>query len=422
MPAYESPSVGVPNVKTLVVSHAAATFAQSKGGADVIALRNARFLQEAFGPVGYVGILNPDEVGGLTYFPVSDTDLLSYDRLGPQMAGFGYLLNHFFRAVKAALVANQKHRAFGPDLYIVHTSTAAVILKTLHPGTPLVYQIHDGLFAHRTVQGRSKRLVRFLMNDLLEMAAVKRAQHILCVSTSIRLQLRDAGVPEDKLSVVPFVPNLPTGDGAPRPGDQIPVSPRLPTAEPFILSVGQQTGRKRFDLLIEAMPLVKSPLHLVLAGDGPLHAHYRTLVSRLGLSDRVHLEQRVSDSALADLYTHAAAYMLVSENEGFPVTFAEAVAFGCPAFLMCPNIESTVEYPGGDAQLIRRIPSAYAIAQLMDDAYRTQQRMTAEGASGAAHPEPAGGGKFSSLGLKSFYESIIARVLSPTVRAGEVSS
>lgn len=404
-----------------MVSHAAATFAQSKGGADVIALRNARFLQEAFGSVGYVGILTPEEVGDLTYFPVPDTDVLSYDRMGPQMAGYGYLLNHFVRAIKAAFVAHRNFRYFEPDLFIVHTSTAAVILKTLHPRTPLMYQIHDGLFAHRSVQGRSKRLVRFLMNDLLEMAAVKRAEHILCVSTSIQWQLRDAGVPEEKLSVVPFVPNLPMTGGATPSVEHDSVSPSSLSGKSFILSVGQQTGRKRFDLLIEAMPLVKTPLHLVLAGDGPLHAHYRELVGRLGLSDRVHLEKRVSDRALADLYTQAVAYMLVSENEGFPVTFAEAVAFGCPSILMCPNIMSANEYTGRDAQLIRRIPEASVIAQMMDDAYRARANSAAEG-SAAGSLSDRTQGKFSPAGLKSFYDQILRRVLTPVVRGGEVPS
>ncbi len=408
-------------MKTLVVSHAAASFAQSKGGADVIALRNARFLQGSFGPVGYVGILSPDEIGSLTYFPVRDTDLLSYDRLGPQLAAYGYLLNHLFRAAKAALVANRNYGGFGPDLVIVHTSTAAVMLKTLHPRTPLVYQIHDGLFAHRTVHGRLKRLVRFLMNDLLEMAAVKRAQYILCVSSSIELQLRNAGVPEEKLSVVPFVPNAPTGDNTSPSADRTLVASHLSTAEPFILSVGQQTGRKRFDLLIEAMPLVKSPLHLVLAGDGPLHAHYRNLVDRLNLSGRVHLEQHVSDTALTALYTNAVAFMLVSENEGFPVTIAEALALGCPSYLLCPNIQSDTEYPAGDAHLIRQIPSPNFLAQLMDDAYRAHQRAAAEGATRTAHPERVDRARVSLSGLKGFYDSMIARVLSPTVRRGEVS-
>jgi glycosyltransferase involved in cell wall biosynthesis len=398
------------NVKTLVVSHAAATFTESKGGADVLALRHARFLQRAFGPVGYVGILNPGEIDGLTYFAVRDTDLLSYDRMGPRMAAIGYLLNHFFRAAKAAFVAHRNCRDFAPDLVITHTSTATVILKTLRPRTPLAYQIHDGLFAHRTVKGAMERLVRFLMNDLLEMAAVRRAQQILCVSSSIELQLRNAGVPAEKLSVLPFVHGDSSLDEVKRSVVQPSPPPKLPTTEPFILSVGQQSGRKRFDLLIEAMPLVKSPVHLVLAGDGPLHAHYRALVTRLGLADRVHLEQRVSDATLANLYAHATCYMLVSENEGFPMTFAEAIAYGCPSLLMCPNIESTAEYPGGLARLIRQIPAPSAIAELMDEAFASALPTAGERAAETVRRAPVEGAEDVSVELKSIYIRIFARL------------
>lgn len=402
-------------MRILVVSHAAATFEESKGGADVLALRHAAFLSEEFADVGYVGISHPTDTKDVGYFPVRDTDLLDYDRLGPRGASFGYLLNHFVRAAKAALKANDECGRFHPDVIITHTSTATIILKTFHPRKPLIYQIHDGLFVHRTVKGRAERAVRFLMNDLLERAAVRRANHVLCVSSSIHVQLLRAGTPADKLSVVPFLPASIDARSATARDSSTSI---LPSVSPFVLSVGQQSGRKRFDLLIEAMPFVKTPLHLVLVGDGPLWRHYAELVNRLGLTSRVHLLRKVSDAELADFYAHAAAFFLISENEGFPITLGEAVSYGCRSVLICPNIESTTEYPAELAQLVRRVPPAPEIAELMDSAYRASQVQPVVGQTPRTDSPRSEVAENPRQSLKSLYNDVFRRILPPADFSG----
>lgn len=400
----------------MVVSHAAATFEVSKGGADLLALRHASFLAETFAEVAYVGVPHPSDPSGVTYLAVRDTDFLSYDQLGPGGASFGFLLNHFVRATKAALVANREWHRYRPDLIIAHTSIATILLKTLHPRTPLIYHIHDGLFVHRTVRGRIKQAVRFLMNNVLELAAVRRADHILCVSSSIFAQLRSAGIPPEKLSVMPFLP-MKRDEAAVPSLDELP-STRVRDLSPFILTVGQQTGRKRFDLLIEAMPFVNSPVHLVIVGDGPLRRHYSDQVRRLGLTERVHLLRGVSDDQLAELYSYACAFFLASENEGFPITLGEAISHGCPSVLICPNIQSTTEYPARLAQIVRAVPPARDIAALMEGAYRAY----ADGAKGTVHRSAQPTAALEDLGseraVRFQYDEIFSRLRHGTETGG----
>lgn len=408
-------------MRILVVSHAAATYAQSKGGADVLAVRHAHLLAREFGEVGFVGILDARDSEGLTYFPVSDADLVAYERFGARVAAFGYLLNHFVRAVKAALVARRVSPTFRPDVIITHTSTATVLLHALRPRTPLVYHIHDGLFVHRTVTGRAERLLRLFMNDILELAAVRRARHVLCVSSSITHQLTSAGVNPGKLSTLPFLLGVPPVEVPAPDGSPVAPPPIVPPGQPFILTVGQQSGRKRFDLLIQAMPHVVSPLRLVVVGDGPLNRHYRDMVRALGLADKVDIEQHVSDSQLVELYRHATGFMLVSENEGFPVTLAEAVSYGCPSILMCPNIESTAEYQGDLTHLVRAMPAPTEIARLMDEAYSDRERHSTRKAA-----PPLGAGSSTNdgtaKGLRNIYERVFASVLGSNLPASPIGS
>jgi glycosyltransferase involved in cell wall biosynthesis len=403
-------------VKILVVSHAAATFEVSKGGADLLALRHASFLSKEFGEVAYVGVHHPSDPTDVSYLPVRDTDFLSYDHFGPSGASFGFLFNHFVRAIKAAMVASRECRRYRPDLIIAHTSIATVLLKTLHPRTPLVYHIHDGLFVHRTVRGRSKRVVRFLMNNLLELAAVRRADHVLCVSSSIYSQLRGAGVPTDKLTVMPFLPGR-LDSGGTAPSDVSSLS-AVRSLSPFILTVGQQTGRKRFDLLIEAMPFVQSPLHLVVVGDGPLGRYYADMVDRMKLTDRVHLLRQVSDVQLAQFYSNACAFFLASENEGFPITLGEAVSYGCRSILICPNIESASEYPTQLARIVREVPPPRGIAHLMDEAYRASATGLMDGGLPPSRspipPESPEGARV----VRSNYDRVFHRLLGPRDAVG----
>ena len=130
-----------------------------------------------------------------------------------------------------------------------------------------------------------------------------------------------------------------------------------------LLSVGQQSGRKRFDLLLEAMRYLPDSTHLVVVGNGPYHSEYVRLAHEDGCSDRIHLMTDVTDVELKRLYSEATLYVLVSENEGFPITVAEALSAGCPSLLVSPRASPPDWAEPGQLTLLGEIPSARGLAE-----------------------------------------------------------
>lgn len=105
--------------------------------------------------------------------------------------------------------------------------------------------------------------------------------------------------------------------------------PQVGPAEYEIVSVGQLIARKRMDVLVRALGLLRSrgiQLRLALLGQGPEEAKLRALVSELGL------EQQVSFLGYRDdvekVVAKARLFALVSAWEGVPFALMEAMASG----------------------------------------------------------------------------------------------
>ena len=66
--------------------------------------------------------------------------------------------------------------------------------------------------------------------------------------------------------------------------------------------------------------------HLVLVGDGPDMYSIRTLVSDLGIEDRVHFSGQQTD--VSDYYKLSDAFLLLSAKESFGLAMLEAMYCG----------------------------------------------------------------------------------------------
>lgn len=94
----------------------------------------------------------------------------------------------------------------------------------------------------------------------------------------------------------------------------------------YILAVGRLTPEKGFDNLVHAANLSKSGLQLVIAGASD---HGNDFLNKLKDADTGHrtvFTGFTTGSDLAQLYTHAALYVLSSHNEGFPMVLLEAMS------------------------------------------------------------------------------------------------
>jgi glycosyltransferase involved in cell wall biosynthesis len=330
-----TPPTGAAPPRVLVLSRCTTAFGASRGGADVLSRRHAELLARGGYRVVFVGT-SPLETPGVETVEVRTRDLVP-GRSGGGSAGapgsIAYLVNEGVHVIQGTLNALRVLRRRPIDVVVSNSSIATLLLRGLSSPRRLIYYIHDSLSVPNAETTARRSFARWLVNDFLERLAVRSASRLICASDGIATQVRSTGVPDGKVTVMyPLLPRA----GPPRPVDLAGLLPRVRRLRPFLLTVGQQTGRKRFDLLIEAMRSIPEPYRLVLVGDGPQHAELERLAESTGLSPRVHFLPNASDIVLEGLYQACAAFVLASENEGFPVTVAEASVHGAPVFVACP--------------------------------------------------------------------------------------
>jgi glycosyltransferase involved in cell wall biosynthesis len=217
-----------------------------------------------------------------------------------------------------------------------------------------------------------KPSIRDALMSRLDIAGIKKASHVICVSNYSKHEvIRYMGIESDRISVV--------YDGIDhdlfKPSD-------LQGKEEYILFVGSEQPRKNLKTLLEAFAIIKKDerfkgLRLVKVG-GPEKESYRkeTLasISRLGLEKCVDLVGFVSSQRLAEYYCGAKCLVLPSYFEGFGLVPVEAMACGCP--VVTSDVCSLPEVIT-DAGLMNRPDDAEGFAQsvkriLTEDALREE--------------------------------------------------
>jgi glycosyltransferase involved in cell wall biosynthesis len=126
---------------------------------------------------------------------------------------------------------------------------------------------------------------------------------------------------------------------------------------PVILAVGRLAWQKRFDILIDALAIVRRTrdARLIILGEGHYRGALEAQVQRLGLSDAVAMPGNVAEvgawMAKADLLVSTSAF------EGSPAVLIEALAAGLPVV--------ATRCPGGSVELLECVDGAALVA--MDD-------------------------------------------------------
>ena len=97
----------------------------------------------------------------------------------------------------------------------------------------------------------------------------------------------------------------------------------------WLVAAGRLRVEKGFDLLIEAIALLKDPrIHVTILGDGPLRDALVALARELGVADRIEL--RGFEANPYRFFARASAFVLSSRSEAFPNVVLEALACGAP--------------------------------------------------------------------------------------------
>ena len=147
------------------------------------------------------------------------------------------------------------------------------------------------------------------------------AAKIIAVSANTKRDLvRHFDIPEEKIEVVYH-------GNALRYTEELAV----PYAK-YLLFVGDRGVYKNFAPMLRTIaPIMKSRgLEMVCVGGRGFSSVEIGFLSELGLVDRVHQVEGVSDPLLAAYYHHAVALVYPSRYEGFGMPVLEAFACGCP--------------------------------------------------------------------------------------------
>lgn len=231
----------------------------------------------------------------------------------------------------------------GPDSRLFKLGRASVV--TVHD----VFSLISGDWADEKF--RKKKAARYAQ-------IAKKAGLIICDSKSTEDDFTSLfpGA-KDKLRVVPL------GVGPefhPLPG-------REPTANPYILHVGNIASRKNLVRLVgafEALAGSHSQLRLVLAGR--LSYRHEEVLEKIAASecrDRIALPGYVPRSELAALYRGAQALVFPSLYEGFGLPALEAMACGTPVIA---SKRSSLPEVVGKAGLLVNPESGEEIAGTID--------------------------------------------------------
>lgn len=136
--------------------------------------------------------------------------------------------------------------------------------------------------------------------DYLE--AYRSLPRILVASNYMRDLLIQNGIKAGRIEVLPYFVPIPEREE---------LTELAPASEcAGILFAGRLEYEKGLPYLLKAMKKMRSPHHLVVAGDGSLKNHYVGLVKELGLSDRVQFMDWLSPSDLGYLYRQSSVVVM----------------------------------------------------------------------------------------------------------------
>ncbi|MBI2223055.1 MAG: glycosyltransferase family 4 protein [Acidobacteria bacterium] len=232
------------------------------------------------------------------------------------------------------------------DVFHVVDHSYAHLVHVLPPHRTVV-TCHD-IDAFRCLAGRERPVYRHAARWIL--SGLRRAAMVTCDTRATRDEIVAANLlSADRLVVIHNGVHRALLEGE-EPAARAEVD-RLagPVREIELLHVGSTIPRKRIDVLLRTIALVRArrgTVSLLRAG-GAMTAEQRRLAVELGIADAVVELPSLGIRELAALYRRAVLTLLPSDYEGFGLPVIESLASGTP--VLASRIPALVEVGGGVA-------------------------------------------------------------------------
>jgi glycosyltransferase involved in cell wall biosynthesis len=157
--------------------------------------------------------------------------------------------------------------------------------------------------------------------------------------------------------------------------------PALTGDGPLLVFLGRLHPVKGLEHLLRAIPLLRTPARLAIAGEGdPAYlAALRALADSLHLGTRVVFLGAVAPGLRASLYRCASLFVLPSSQENFGLVLFEAMASGTPV-LTTDRVDTKAELEEAGAIIVRQ--EAGAIAAGVDAALASGAELAARAERG----------------------------------------
>lgn len=217
------------------------------------------------------------------------------------------------------LVANQLIAKIGisrwrPDL--VH-ETYYAMRRSGSKKCPVVLTVYDMIH-----EKFSQHFHKVDPTSFLKRQAVKRADHIICISESTK---------RDLIEFFPFVENkvsvVHLGFSA-----YVPEIKEAVIDKPYLLYVGSRNGHKNFTNLLQSLAnseKLRSNFDLIAFGGGTFSAAEQDAIAHLKFNSAQVRQVSGNDNLLALYYKKASAFVYPSYYEGFGLPPLEAMAQNC---------------------------------------------------------------------------------------------
>ena len=153
---------------------------------------------------------------------------------------------------------------------------------------------------------------------------------IIAVSHTLKADLLRAGVDPDRVSVILNGIDVKAFRRDPGRVAAARAAFGLRQSAQYVAAVGRLEREKRYDVLIDAVALLRrvADVGLLIAGTGSLEAELRKHADRRGVSDACVFAGQVTD--VRDVFHAADVFVQSSDNEGAPNAVLEAMALEVP--------------------------------------------------------------------------------------------